>query len=89
MPARNSDPVDRYPVLGDHCRVLLGNGEGSGQRLGMEFAGGIDALPEPYDPGTPVDLGQSAAAVGVGDQQPDGVGAAVDDRDRPVHAVSW
>ncbi len=78
-----ADPLDRHAVRADGRREVLDRGERAGQRLVGQTAGLVDALPEPDD----ARLAARSTCGQVGDQQLDGVGAAVD-RGDPAHAGS-
>ncbi len=76
---REPHAVRRDAVPRDGRGVLAAGGERPLQRLGGQAARPVHALAEADDLHAPVEVGQpSARRVGVRDQQPDGVGAAVD-----------
>ncbi len=78
---RRDEAHARGPRLGDDGGVLAGGGERALQRLRGELAGAVDPLPQPDDLQAAVHLRQGAVVVDVGDEEADGVGAAVDGGD--------
>ena len=75
-------------VLVDHLAILLQGGAGAVDGGRRERAGGVDAVAEPRDGGSPHQFLDGARGIDVGDQEAGGVGADVDHRDAR-HARGW
>lgn len=69
------------PVRAQPLAEALGRGKGPGQCVGMQLAGGVDPLPESDDLQLADQVSQAAAGSLLGDQQSNGVRAAVDGGD--------
>src|SRR5699024_4645891 len=67
-------------VLRDDLRVLVADGEGPFERVRVEGAGPVDALPQPDDPHPAVDLRHRAVLIDVRDEESQGVRSAVEGR---------
>ncbi len=67
--------------LADQVGVLHQRDPRAFDRFRRETTGGVDALAEPHDLHQTGDVGETAVLRDVGDQQTNGVGAAVDSRD--------
>ena len=75
--------------LGDQVRVLAQRGHGPVEGRRRQPPGAVDALAQPDDPHLPGQVGQRRRErADVGDEQPDGIGAAVDRGHALGHSVS-